>query len=188
MPSYPETLNDPAIRSAGGSACLAHAVVHSAAEELNDCFRMLQHCVSQLSEDQVWHRPTSHQNAIGNLLLHLQGNLQQWIVCGLSGQTDNRHRPTEFSITRGLNSSELMQSLQSCVQRANNLLGSLSEDDLLRTRRIQGFEMQGLAALQHAVSHFRGHTQEIIGRTRLLLDDTYQFAWVPHGKDQGAEE
>jgi len=47
---------------------------------------MLQHCVSQLSEDQVWHRPTSHQNAIGNLLLHLQGNLQQWIVCGLSGQ------------------------------------------------------------------------------------------------------
>jgi hypothetical protein len=188
MSTYPETLNDPTVNTSGSSAGLAHAVVHAAAEELNDCFRMLKHCVSQLSEDQLWHRPTSHQNAIGNLLLHLQGNLQQWIVCGLSDQTDIRHRPSEFSITQGPNSSELMQSLQSCVHRANDLLRSLSDIDLLRSRRIQGFEMQGMAALQHAVSHFRGHTQEIIGRTRLLLDDTYQFAWIPRGKDQGAEE
>jgi hypothetical protein len=188
MPSYPETLNDPTVNTSGGSACLAHAVVHAAAAELNDCFRMLKHCVLQLPDDLLWHRPTAHQNAIGNLLLHLHGNLQQWIVCGLTGQTDIRHRPSEFSISRGPDSAELMQSLQNCVHRASDLLRSLSQDDLLRSQRIQGFEMQGMAALQHAVSHFRGHTQEIIGRTRLLLDDTYQFAWIPHGKEQGAEE
>lgn len=159
---------------------LAFAVIHAAIEELRECLRMLQHCVGQLSHDQVWSRPDESQNAIGNLLLHLAGNLRQWIVVGLAQAVDSRNRPAEFAERQQLASTELLARLEVCVQDAIAVLSNTATSaELLRPRRIQGFEVHGIAAIQHSVSHFRGHTQEIIGRTRQLLGKNYRFAWIP---------
>lgn len=187
--SYPESLVDPRGAGESSSEALTRAVLYAACVELQECLRTLQHCVRQLTADQIWSRPGPEQNAIGNLLLHLEGNLRQWAVVGLADAEDHRDRPAEFAERAIIPTDVLMSRLMTCVNDALAVFDSLpSAESLLQPRRIQGFAMTGVAALQHTVAHFRGHTQEIVGRTRQLLGDRYQFAWTPQGVEQGAPQ
>jgi hypothetical protein len=76
---------------------LAAAVGTEAANELTSALGKIKHCLGQLSDEQVWWRPRPSLNSIGNLILHLCGNVRQWIVGGLGGAADSRDRPAEFS-------------------------------------------------------------------------------------------
>jgi hypothetical protein len=165
---------------------LAAAVTTEAAGELAHALARIEHCLGQLTDEQVWWRPAEPQNSIGNLLLHLGGNVRQWIVAGLGSGADIRERPKEFSERGPIPKAELLGRLRGVVDDARQALARLSAEDLLRTRRIQGFDVTGLAAIFNSVPHFRGHTQEIIHITRALLGDAYQFAWQPATREQGA--
>src|SRR3954471_4435857 len=48
--------------------------------------------VAEVTDEQIWWRPNSDSNSIGNLILHLCGNARQWIVAGVGGAPDNRER------------------------------------------------------------------------------------------------
>jgi hypothetical protein len=165
---------------------LARAIAAAAAHELESALTKIQHCLDQLSDEQVWLRPAAGQNSIANLMLHLAGNLRQWIVVGLGGGEDRRNRPAEFSDNSGRPKQELIERLQQSVKEAQDILHRQTAEELVRTRRIQGFEATGLKAIFDSIPHFRGHTQEIVFRTRLLLGERYQFAWQPTTKEQGA--
>jgi hypothetical protein len=78
--------------------------------------------------------------------------------------------------------------LDAVVGDAKQVLGRLTARDMLEVRRIQGFDVTGLAAIFSSVPHFRGHTQEVIHMTRSHLGDAYQFAWTPATPVQGAPE
>lgn len=183
---YPEELTLPPAAGSLNDAALAAAVMHAASSELADALATIEHCVSQLSDDQVWHRQGEGLNSIGNLLLHLTGNLRQWAIAGLTGAADERRRPEEFRTQGGISRDELVDGLRACVTEARHVLPSLSGEELLRVRTVQGFAVSGMAALWHTVAHFRGHTQEIIGMTRLLRGKDYRFQWVPQTAEQGA--
>jgi Protein of unknown function (DUF1572) len=156
------------------------------AEELTQAFGRIQHCLNQLSEEQVWHRPRMEMNSIGNLLLHLAGNVRQWIIGGLGGETDTRNRPAEFAERGPISKAELLGRLESTVDEAKIILETQTADTFRRKLRIQAFDTTGFGAALHSVSHFRGHTQEIIHQTREILGANYQFAWLPQTKEQGA--
>jgi uncharacterized protein DUF1572 len=164
----------------------ATAVVAAAAHELDSAWAKLKHCLDQLTEPQIWHRPGAGQNSIANLLLHLNGNLRQWIIVGLDGGKDERNRPQEFADDSGRPKAQLIAALDDTIREAKNVLARQTAADLVRIRRIQGSNVTGLAAIFDAIPHFRGHTQEIVFRTRLLLGDQYRFAWQPTTKEQGA--
>lgn len=184
---YPEELSCHSDPGLPAEARLCRAVTHAAAQELLDSFQMIRHCVEQLSVEQVWWRSDESLNSIGNLLLHLAGNLRQWLAVGLGGGLDTRDRPGEFAEREHLAPTMLLGELEDCVAESQAVLGKLSANDLLRSRRIQGFQITGIAALWHTVAHFRGHTQEIISLTRQHLGPRYRFAWVPQSPEQGAK-
>ena len=165
---------------------LARQIAAAASHELDSALARIKHCVDQLANEQVWWRPSEQHNSIGNLLLHLAGNLRQWIIVGLGGGEDGRDRPAEFAARGGQPKDELLGRLDQVVREARQVLSRQTPDDLLRVRRIQGFEVTGLTAMFDSIAHFRGHTQEIIFRTRLLLGERYQFAWQPTTQEQGA--
>ena len=165
---------------------LAAGIAASASTELEEALDRIKHCLDQLTDAQVWHRPAAGQNSIANLLLHLTGNLRQWLIVGLVGGEDHRDRPREFADDSGRPKAELLAVLEATVGEAQTVLARQSAADLLRVRRIQGSEVSGLTAIFDSIPHFRGHTQEIIFRTRLLLGDNYRFAWQPVTKEQGA--
>jgi uncharacterized damage-inducible protein DinB len=159
---------------------------HELADELTQAFNRIQHCLDQLSDEQVWHRPRMEMNSVGNLLLHLVGNVRQWIISGLGGETDTRNRPAEFAERGPLPKADLLARLESTVDESKIILETQTADAWRRKMRIQAFETSGFGAALHSVSHFRGHTQEIIHQTREILGANYQFAWVPQSKEQGA--
>src|SRR5262245_66461541 len=59
-------------------------------------FPRIERCVERLSDQDVWWRANSESNSVGNLLLHLSGNVRQWIVSGVGLAADNRQRQQEF--------------------------------------------------------------------------------------------
>lgn len=162
------------------------AVGVEAARELNGALGRIEHCLRQLTDDQVWWRPSDSQNSIGNLILHLSGNLRQWLVCGLTGAEDHRDRPSEFGERQTIPIADLLALLRQTVAEAESVLAEIPPAELLQVRRIQGFEETALGAIFHSVPHFRGHTQEIIYRTRCFLGEKYQFAWTPSTAQEGA--
>jgi uncharacterized damage-inducible protein DinB len=165
---------------------LAAGIAASASKELEEALDRIKHCLGQLTDAQVWNRPGAGQNSIANLLLHLAGNLRQWLIVGLGGGENRRDRPREFADDSGRPKAELLAALEATVAEVSSVLARQTAAELLRVRRIQGFEVTGVGAIFESVAHFRGHTQEIIFRTRQLLGEKYRFAWRPETKEEGA--
>lgn len=136
--------------------------------------RML-HCLGQLAPDDLWWRPSEEMNAVGNIVLHVCGNLRQWIVSGVGGEADVRDRAAEFAGRERLPPETLKQRLSDTVEEAKAAILSADEAEWLRPRFIQITDCTGLGAVYHSVAHFEGHTQEVIYITRLRLGDRYRF-------------
>ncbi len=165
---------------------LAVVVGAAAAHELDSALKRIKHCLAQLNDVQVWRRSHPSLHSIGNLILHLCGNLQQWIVSGIGGASDIRNRPAEFAERGPIPKEELLRTLEGVVVEAMRVLAGINARQLTAVRRIQGFDVTGVAAIFESIPHFRGHTQEIVHMTRLRLGDAYQFAWTPTTPEQGA--
>lgn len=162
------------------------AYVAASRDRLARCVARIRHCLEQLSDEQVWWRPRESMNSAANLVLHLCGNLQQWIVAGVGGTADTRDRPQEFAERTLIPGTELLARLDAVAAEADAVLARLTDADLLRPRRIQGFDETVLSALYDSLTHLNGHTQEIVYITRLQLGDAYRFAWAPTTPEQGA--
>ena len=163
---------------------VATAFASAARACLAEGLRKIEHCLAQLDEEAVWWRPAPEMNSVANLMLHLTGNLRQWIVSGVGGAPDVRNRPLEFADRSARPKAELLAALRAAVGESDKVLSRLTATDLLQPRRIQGFETQVLAAVFDTVAHFRGHTQEIIHITRARLGAAYRFDFVPQGPEQ----
>ena len=162
------------------AAEFVRAVRHTLAEGMHK----IEHCVSQLSDEQIWWRPREEMNSIANLMLHLSGTLRQWIVSGVGGEPDQRNRPGEFNDRSRRPKADVLAALKQTVANADAVLARVSTQELLRPRRIQGFDESGISAIMHTVPHFRGHTQEIIHMTRVQLGPAYKIDFVPNGPEQ----
>ena len=145
----------------------------------------LLHCLNQLTTDQLWHRPGDPaadppMNAIGNTVLHVCGNLTQWIVVGCDPDgalVDRRDRPAEFAANAasGLDPAGAAAKLTETVDACFATLARLNKDHLLEARSIQGFTPTRMGAIWHSVSHLEGHAQETVFATRLLLGASYRY-------------
>ena len=158
---------------------LVAAIADEAGKELEQSHGVIRHCVEQLTDEQFWWRPSESMNSIANLMLHLCGNVRQWIVSGVGGTTDDRQRQKEFDARGSESASELLTRVAEVVAEARAVMKGVTDDELLRVRRVQGYDVTGLQAIVHSISHFRGHTQEIVHMTRCQLGDSYQFDFVP---------
>lgn len=155
---------------------IATEFIRQTRSELRDCVDKIEHCLNQVSEIDVWWRPFVEANAIGNIILHLCGNLRQWVISGVGGVPDVRKRREEFA-DRGttIKKDELLRRLRQTVQEADATLAKCTPDNLLRVRHVQHYDVTGLQAAFGSVSHFVGHTHQIVYITRLRLEDRYQF-------------
>jgi uncharacterized damage-inducible protein DinB len=128
-----------------------------------------------LSPEQVWARGGENQNAVGNLVLHLCGNVRQWIVSGVGGKPDIRQRDLEFSARGGAGTGELLERLRATVAEAVQVIGSVSQERLPERLRIQKYDVSVMEAIYHVVEHFSMHTGQIIFATKMLTDADLGF-------------
>lgn len=150
------------------------------ADLLDQSMIKIKHCLNQLNDAQVWMRAEPTLNSIGNLILHLSGNLRQWGVTPFTLANDRRNRESEFDSDSRIPVEELLPKLEKVVEEAKSEWSHLATGQLLRPVDIQGFDVTHMHAILHAASHFVGHTHQIILMTRLQLGSAYKFQWTPN--------
>ena len=145
-------------------------------------------CLHELTAEQIWWRPNPASNSVGNLVLHLEGNVRQWIVSGLGGTPDSRVRDLEFSEAGPIPSRWLIARLRRAVTDAGRVMGKLDGEALARVYSIQGFRVIGLRAVLHVAEHFSHHAGQIILLTKLLVGKDLQFTRLPGKREKRGKE
>ena len=141
----------------------------------------IRRALEGLTVDDLWWRPNKESNSVGNLILHLAGNVRQWVVGGIGGAPDVRRRQEEFDREGGMTRPELMELLEATLAEVDDVLADLSADRLGEERVIQGLNVTVLQALYHVVEHFSMHTGQIIYLAKLRSGRDLGFYRVRDG-------
>jgi uncharacterized damage-inducible protein DinB len=144
----------------------------------DDFLARIKFAIRDLTDEQLWWRPNERSNSIGNLMLHLAGNVRQWIVSAVGGAPDTRARDAEFNQRALIPKAELVKTLDDAVNDAAAVLGSLSPSSLSASRIVQGLEVSVGEAVYHVVEHFSMHTGQIVYIAKLVMGrdlNLYQF-------------
>ena len=126
-----------------------------------DYMPKLRRIVEMLSEDDIWWRPNEVSNSVGNMLLHMCGNLGQWVVSGAGGAPDDRDRPREFSERGPIPKADLMEKVERMADHVDRVLADLGEATLLDRLTVQKFDVSRLHAIYHSIEHFGYHLGQI---------------------------
>lgn len=156
--------------------------IEKARSLLKEYLSKIEHCLEQLTDEQVWLRTNESSNTVANLMLHLSGNARQWIVSGVGQAEDFRERQAEFDAVSGLTRDELIDKMRKTLTEVDAVLIGLSENDLLSHRTIQGCDVTVLEAIFHVTEHFSMHTGQIITLTKIFTDKDMRFYEFPDGK------
>mgnify|MGYP002624545424 CR=1 FL=1 len=149
--------------------------VYHACYRLDESNRMVLKAFAELDEADIWKRPNAASNSIGNLILHLCGNIRQYAISALGDMPDKRRRDAEFAARDGLGKSELLDMLFATVNEAKSVIQKTGPEDWLRLRSVQGFSFSGIGIVLHVVEHYSYHTGQIAFWTKLLKDKDLGF-------------
>jgi uncharacterized damage-inducible protein DinB len=138
------------------------------ASKLRELSSRIDICLDQLTDEQVWARGKESENAVGNLVLHLCGNVGQWIVSTIGNRPDRRDRPGEFAARGTATNDQLRERLRTTIASALAVIEQLTPAQLVPRHTIQGDDVSVLEAIYHVVEHFSMHTGQIIFATKLL--------------------
>ncbi len=145
---------------------------------LSDYVPKIERCLDRLTAHDIWWRPNEASNSIGNLILHLCGNVTMWILGGVGELPFERHRQLEFDERREIPASDLRGRLTDVMRQADEVLGAVDGNQLLSRRKIQDYDVTVLEAIYHVVEHFGMHTGQIILLTKARAGQDLSL-WEP---------
>jgi len=137
-------------------------------EKLEQMTSFLTSCMNRLTDEQVWERQGAHENTAGNLILHLSGNMRQWIMHGVGGAADVRVREKEFSTGSGMTRDDLIALFEETVREARGVIETLPVERLVEKTFPQGREVTRLEAIYQVVGHVQQHVGQIILLTKQM--------------------
>jgi hypothetical protein len=135
----------------------------------------IEACILRLDPDQIWDRGHAEQNSIGNLVLHLCGNVRQWIGSSIGGQADIRERDLEFAPSSRTDTAELLSRLNATVGDALAILENFPPARLTERVQTQDGERFALEVIYQVVGHFQQHAGQIMFATKLLTGEDLKF-------------
>lgn len=137
-------------------------------EKLHQMTATLAVCVGKLSDTQVWERHGPHENAVGNLVLHLGGNMRQWILHGVGGMQDVRTRDAEFSAAGGATGAALLADFQALVKEACAVIAAVPAARLEEHVHLQWKDVSVMEAIYQVVGHVQQHVAQVILLTKQM--------------------
>ena len=161
--------------AANATSVTAEFIEFSRWKLLEQYWPRMRECVESLTEQQVWWRPNEASNSVGNLMLHLNGNVTQWLLAPFDRREDTRNRPAEFAERQVIPKMQLIETLGDTLEQVGKVLPRVSESDLLRAYKIQGYTVSGLHAVYQVIEHFGLHYGQIVYITKLLRGEDLGF-------------
>lgn len=150
-------------------------LIENAIYRIEESTRMIKITFGDLSEDDIWRKPNHASNSIGNLILHICGNMTQYVIASLGEKPDIRNRDAEFSTVEGFTKDELLQQLITTMNTAKTTIENTTSEQFLKVRPIQAFNFSGVGLVVHAVEHYSYHTGQIAFWTKVLKDKDLGF-------------
>ena len=150
-------------------------ISHCRQQLLKEYLPKIRRCISELSEEDVWWRTHETNNSVGNLLLHLDGNIRQWVISGIASAPDIRNRPQEFEERKAISKADLLKKLEDTLREADRVLSEFDLSKLLEVRHIQIYDVTCLYAISQVVEHFAQHLGQIIYITKLRTGKDLSF-------------
>lgn len=123
----------------------------------------------------LWQRPNNSSNSLGNQILHLCGNIKQYVISSLGGQQDLRDRDMEFNTKERFTAAILLAKLKETVTITSVRIQNATSAQLLKKRVVQGFTLSGMGCALHAVEHYSYHTGQIAFWIKQLIDQPLGF-------------
>ena len=142
---------------------------------MNQYWPRVERCVTELNEEEIWWRQHETNNSVGNLLLHLTGNLRQFILSGVGGAADMRDKQEEFAQRKKIPTAELLRSLKEALASTDRVLSGLSATRLLDHTTVQGTDRHIVEVLSVVVEHFALHCGQIIYIAKLKTGREMKF-------------
>ena len=167
---------------------LGSIVIHGIRDRLvTDYPKQIQACLEELTDEQIWWRPNPTSNSIGNLIIHLCGNLSHYIVKGVGGRTYERNRNSEFAEQGPIPRNELVTRLNSVIRNVDEVLGELNEERLTQHNDSTEFKMANYLLILYMTTHFGLHTGQIIYVTKMLKEGIFaDESFRPQAAARGA--
>ena len=134
----------------------------------------INHCLDQLSEEDIWWSASEGCNCVGGIVQHLLGNLRQWVLSALTGLPDTRDRPREFCLDPRLPKSALEAQLDGMLDQVAETYSAVDPSSLLDVKRIQGQERSVLSAMYGTVNHLEQHAAQIAFIAKVRLGPSYR--------------
>lgn len=135
---------------------------------LDETASSISFCLGKLSDEQIWQRSGEHENAIGNLILHLCGNARQWIMHGVGGADDVRQRELEFSTRGGSSRDQLLALFHETIEEARHVIAHVTPERIVEITHPQGRTVHVMEAIYQVVGHVQQHAGQIILLTKQM--------------------
>jgi len=149
--------------------------VAQAIHRIDENVQKLAKCLGELEESEIWLRPNQNSNSVGNIILHLCGNIRQYAISSLGHSKDVRERDKEFLVDGGYSKTDLLQKFLSTIEEAKGIIHNVSVEELLTKRQVQGYTHSGIGIVIHVTEHLSYHTGQIIFWTKLLKNKDLGF-------------
>lgn len=150
------------------SVSLLSDFVTQVAQKIDQDRRQIVRCANLLNESEAWSRPNARCNSVANQILHLTGNMRQWILGGIDRQSIVRDRPAEFAACGPAPLSPILQSFEQAVDEVTAVIGGLDASRLGDRYEIQGYQISGLIVVFHVAEHVSFHTGQIVHITKAI--------------------
>ena len=128
-------------------------------------FRQRVHTLAdQLTEEQFWAKPYAYGNSIGNLVLHLTGNLNYYIGAQIANNGYIRNRDLEFTASHVGQKEETLKKLDEAVDTVIETLKSQTADDWAREYKAVGVDdvKDRFGIYLRCAVHFHHHIGQMI--------------------------
>lgn len=134
-----------------------------------DLTRLGQQVEAFPGDDVLWQTTPHFTNPPGNLVLHLEGNLREYVGRQLGNVPYVRDRPAEFS-TRGVSKQELTERVAELRQLIPSVVEKLSPEEMQKDypEVVLELAMSTAAFLIHLYGHLSWHLGQIDSQRRAL--------------------
>jgi uncharacterized damage-inducible protein DinB len=124
--------------------------------------------VRALPEDRLWIKPFPYGNSVGNLVLHLTGNLSHYVGATLAKTGYVRDRPREFSDPGGYPAREILQRFHEAATMVIQVIQSRSDANLCGPIPDQPPIQSEFGLLLVVASHLNNHIGQMSYLVRAL--------------------